>query len=267
MKFFHPLICFALFAFSARAADTPPTMSATELAAKLSDLQQNGASFVKLRLEVQQPLGTKKIALQLQIKERRTKTITEVVYQVLWPKERAGEAVLLRKAATQSATGALFVPPNTVRILDSSQMKEPLFGSDLSYADVIENFFAWEHQALVGMEIVDRVRCQILESKPGKSQSSIYASVRTWVDPLRLVPLRVEKYLASGQMARRIETTRVVTEDNHRHIPANLTVRGLRAESVTELDGSRIKHDVTYADREFTPEGLKEMTPPRSTPE
>ena len=257
----------ALVVFSASAAGTaPPVMSATDLAARLSTLQQDGASYVRLLLEVKQPAGTTKIALQLQIKQRRTKTATEVVYQVLWPKERKGDAVLLRKAANQPATGSLFVPPDTVRPLDTSQMKEPLFGSDLSYADVLENFFAWEHQAIVGTEVVDRVSCQILESKPGKSERSTYASVRSWVDARRLVPLRVEKYLASGQRARRIDSTKVATDDNHRPIPANLSVRGRRQDSVTELDGSRIRHDVTYADSEFTPEGLKELTPPKSAP-
>jgi hypothetical protein len=43
-------------------------------------------------------------------------------------------------------------------------------------------------------------------------------------------------------------------------------VRGQQQDSVTELDGSRIRHDVTYADREFTPEGLKAVTTPRSAP-
>lgn len=267
MKHLHRLICFAFVAGSVNAADTAPVMSATDLAAKLSALQQDGASFVKLRLEVQQPPGTKKIGLQLQIKQRRTPTSTEIVYQVLWPKERQGEAVLLRKPATQSASGSLFVPPDTVRALDASQMKEPLFGSDLSYADVVENFFAWDNQVIVGTEIVDRVSCQILESKPGKSQHSIYASVRSWVDTRRLVPLRVEKYQASGQLARRIDTARVVTNDLDRHVPANLTVSGRQQDSVTELEGSRLKHDVIYAEREFTAEGLKEMTPPRSAPQ
>ena len=51
-----------------------------------------------LRLEVKQPGDTTKITLQLQIKERRTKSATDLVYQVLWPKERKGEAVLLHKA-------------------------------------------------------------------------------------------------------------------------------------------------------------------------
>jgi Outer membrane lipoprotein-sorting protein len=70
-------------------------------------------------------------------------------------------------------------------------MNESLFGSDLSYEDVIENFYAWEHQAIAGTEVVDRVSCLILESKPSQSDHSTYASVRSWVDPRRFVPLRV----------------------------------------------------------------------------
>ena len=94
-------------------------------------------------------------------------------------------------------------------------MKDAVFGSDLTYADLIENFFAWEHQTIVGTETVDRVPCQILESKPGKGDRSIYGRVRSWIDLKRLVPLRVEKYFESGQLARRIDTTRVA-EGRHR---------------------------------------------------
>jgi hypothetical protein len=256
------ILCSALAIFSARAADTAaPTMSAVDLAARLSAAHQDGASYVRLRLDVS---GAAKVALQLQIKQRRTKAGSEVVYQVLWPKERKGEAVLLRKIGERSATGSLFRPPDSLRPLSGEQMNDALFGSDLTYEDVIENFFAWDRQSIVGTEVVDRVPCQILESKPGKGQVSTYGSVRSWVDTRRLVPLRVEKYTASGKLARRIETTKVANDDIDRYIPANLTVRGRSADSVTELDGSKIKHDVTYTDREFTPEGIKELKPSTS---
>jgi hypothetical protein len=248
------------------AGTEPAAISAKDLAAGLSALQ-DGASYVRLRLEVKQPTDTTKIALQLQIKERRTRTATDLVYQVLWPKERKGEAVLLHKADGSPPTGSLFMPPDKLSTLNASQMNGALFGSDLSYQDVIENFFAWENQAIVGNDVLNRVSCLILESRPGKGEASTYASVRSWIDPRRLVPLRVEKYLPAGRLARRIDTTRVVTDDKDRSIPADLIVRGPREDSVTDLDGSRIKHDVAYADREFTPEGLGEISAPSSAPE
>ena len=40
--------------------------------------------------------------LQLQIKERRTKSEVDLVYQVLFPKDRKGEAVLLRRSGSRT---------------------------------------------------------------------------------------------------------------------------------------------------------------------
>ena len=248
-------------AFSSRAAESPSPMTANDLAFRLSVLRQSGASYVRLRMEIK---GATNETLQLQIKERRTKDSSEAVYQVLYPKERKGESVLLRKTGDLPASGSVFVPPNTVRPIDD--LKEPLFGSDLSYEDVIDNFFRWEQQAIVGTQEVQGVNCQILESKPGKNERSTYGSVRSWIDVRRLVPLRVEKYASSGQVLRRIETTRVVT-DAGQPIPADLTVGGARPDSSTLIDGSSIKHNVIYSDRDFTIEGLKEIAPPRASPD
>lgn len=267
VRFAAAIFC-ALPLASTRAAEvTPPAIAASDLAARLSASRQDGAAFVRLRLEMKPAGGGAKTTLQLQVKERRTKSATELVYQVLWPKERKGEAVLLRKTTGRAPGGSYFTPPDRLRALDASQMKEPLFGSDLSYEDLTDDFFAWENQATVGTEVVNRVSCQILESKPGKGDHSSYAKVRSWVDTRRMVPLRVEKYSASGNLARRIESTRVATDDKHRHVPASLSIRGPREDSVTELDGSSIRHDVIFAERDFTAEGMKDLTPPRSVPE
>jgi hypothetical protein len=248
-------------AFSSRAAESPSALTANDLAFRLRALRQDDGLYVRLRMELK---GATNETLQLQIKERRTKNSSEVVYQVLYPKERKGESVLLRKTGTLPASGSVFVPPNTVRPIDD--LKAPLLGSDLSYEDVIDNFFAWEQQAIVSTQEVQGVKCTILESKPAQEERSSYGSVRSWIDVRRLVPLRVEKYASSGQLLRRIDTTRVVADAGY-HIPADLTVSGARPDSSTLLDGSRIRHHVTYTDRDFTIEGLKEIAAPRASPE
>jgi hypothetical protein len=250
-------VALIMIASVASAADT---VSANELASRLSALRQDGASYVRLRMEIK---GAKQETLQLQLKQRLTKGSSEVVYQVLFPKERKGESVLVKRAAGRAVSGSTFTPPSTTRTI--SDPKEPLLGSDLSYEDVVDNFYAWDQQAIAGTEVVEGVNCQILESKPGKGDRSSYGSVKSWIDPKRLVPLRVEKYSSSGQLVRRIDTTRVVVDAGH-PIPANLAVRG-RGDSSTLLDGSRIKHDVSYTDADFSAEGLKEVTVPHGAPE
>jgi outer membrane lipoprotein-sorting protein len=177
------------FAF---ADDTGP-----QLAAKLR-AKESGSTFVRIRMQAGNQI------LQVQIKSRVSAAAADIVYQILFPKERKGESVLLHRSGNKfSATS--FMPPNTIKQI--AEMNQALFGTDLSYEDIIDSPFAWNQQAIVGTQNIDRFPCQILESKPGGHTSS-YASVKTWVDPKRMVPLQIEKYDSSGKVVRRINITR-----------------------------------------------------------
>ncbi len=238
---------------SVRAGEpAPPALSAAELADRIETTSQ-GSALIRTKLEVQSPGGPNRV-LQLQIKQRRTKTATDLVYQVLWPNEHKGEAVILHQAQG-TATGSIIVPQQPVRALKSSQMSEGLFDSDLSYQDAVENFFAWKKQTVVGAEVINGVNCQILESKPDNSSMSIYARVRSWIDPRRFVPLRIEKYSSSGELMRRIDVTRVARDEKHNPIPASLTLHGPRKNSVTQFNGARIDQDANFTDADFTAAG------------
>src|ERR1700744_1331824 len=106
-------------------ADPASPVSASELASKLSGMREGGSSYIRLRMEIKS--ATPQV-LQLQIKQRLTSGAAEILYQVLFPKERKGEAVLLRRTGSRAASGTLFTPPTTVRSIND--LKEPLFGSD-----------------------------------------------------------------------------------------------------------------------------------------
>jgi outer membrane lipoprotein-sorting protein len=183
--------------------------------------------------------------LQILVKERRAADVDEVAWQILWPKDRAGETVFLRQNGSRLSVA-------TTRNSPTPQLDDSLFGSALAVADALENFYGWKSQTLAGTEDVNGTSCAILESRPGGGDSSIYGRVRSWVDLRRLVPLRVEKYTHDGRLARRIDTTRVVT-DNGRAIPANLSIRDISKNLHTEVDGSRIRHDIALTDADFKP--------------
>lgn len=238
-------------------AENAPAVSAAELAAKLAALQQDGSSYVRLKLDVKQG-NTSKATYQLQIKQRRTANGSEVMYQVLFPREQKGESVLLRQSGGK-ASGTLFIPPDKTQSLDGSKMREAFLGSDLSYGDIIENFYSWPKQTLVGSEEINGTPCQILESKGG---SSAYSSVRSWIDLRHMVPMKIEKYSSPGQLVRRIDTTNVESDDKGRHLPAGLLIRRGGGETATVIEGSRIKHDVAITDATFSPEGMKDLSAP-----
>ena len=221
------------------------------LAAKLR-AKESGSSVVRIRMQG----GTSNQTLQLQIKSRVTGAASDIVYQVLFPKERKGESVLLHRSG-HKFSGTAFTPPSAVKQIGAGEMNQPLLGMDLSYEDIIDSPFAWGQQAIVGTQDVGRFPCQILESKPGKDHASSYASVKTWVDPQRMVPLQIEKYDSSGKVVRRINITRMLL-DGGDSLPADLEVSAAGT-SVTHITGSSIKRAVNFTDAEFTADGLKQL--------
>src|SRR5437762_8409486 len=235
-------ICLAVPQF-ALAAD-----SGSELAAKLR-AKESGSTFVRIRMQG----GSGNETLQVQIKSRVSDAASDVVYQILFPKERKGESVLLHRAGNKF-TATSFTPPNTIKQI--AEMSQALLGTDLSYEDIIDSPFAWSQQAIVGTQDIDRFPCQILESKPGGHTSS-YAGVKTWVDPRRMVPLQIEKYDSAGKVVRRINITRMLL-DGGDSLPADLEV-SRPGGSVTHITGSSIKRGLNFSDTEFTAEGLKEL--------
>lgn len=259
-KFTHvALFCFLSIGVAVEGQES----SATELAGQLGTAVVDGDSVTRLRISIEPTGGGEKTVMQVQVKARRAAGKTEVVYQLLWPKDRMGESFLITKNKGSAAEGTSFQLPQTVTPLNAAQMKGAVFGSDLAYQDVVENFFEWEHQALVGKETIDRVDCLILESKPGENDSTPYRLVRSWIDPKKRIAMRVEKYDSTDKLVCRIDTARVAKTDQGKDIPASLIVRRSGSGTVTELEGSNIRHDVKFADRDFTVPAMADLTIPR----
>ena len=230
-------------------------MSAEELAGRLNTLME-GSALIRTQLEIRW-LNAGKRVLQLQIKQRRTKKASDLAYRVLWPNEYKDRIVLLHQEAGSPPTGSIILPRQPTQPIKEARMSEGLFESDLSYQDAIENVYGWKEQAIVGSEKINGTACQILESKPGNASVSTYARVRSWIDPRRLVPLRIEKYASSGELLRRIDITRVARDEKHQPIPAGLVVHGPRKDTVTEFNGARIDQDVNFTDVDFTAAGIQ----------
>jgi len=224
---------------------------AASLAADLAEGMEDGSSLTRLRLVIKS--GSGRTTLNLQIKARRTPAKSEVLYQVLFPLSRKGESVLLSQVGTSTPEGYAYTPPAEAAVpLTKANLTGEVFGSDLSYQDLVENFFRWSSQNLLGEEAVDGTDCLILESKPGSDDSTPYGSVKTWVDPQKMVAKKVEKFDRSGHLVRRSVTLQTARVGTGRVIPTKLVVRRPGGSTETELDGSNTRHDVEYSDEVFT---------------
>ncbi len=244
-----PAAC-CLLGLLACAAPSKAAPDAAELASGLAAAVQDGDSVARAKFKFTPAGSAAPVQLQVQIKARRTKSSAEVSYQVIWPPERKGETVVLRQKPGGAIEGASLTPPDTRRELGRAQAGDSLLGSDLALQDVVENFFLWPGQTLAGTEKIGAAECLILDSKPAAGDPTPYGRVRSWVDPRKMLPLRVEKYDRDGKLARRIETTLTARDDLGRPVPAAMTVTGPGG-GTTEIDGSNIRHDVTLKDADF----------------
>lgn len=231
---------------SLQAQETPDAKS---LANTMANAVWDDSSTARLKMDFVPDNGGEKTVLQLKIDARRSQAATDVHYKVLWPKDRTDGSFVLRKTAGQRASGSVLQDGAAKPI---SSMQDGIFGSDLAYEDLADNYFAWENQKIVGEEKIKNIPCQILESRPGKGDQSGYGNVKTWIDTKRMVPLKVEKYDGKGQLIRRITITLIAKDDKNRPIPANFSVERPGKGSVTVLEGSNIKHDVSLTDADFS---------------
>jgi hypothetical protein len=252
MRTFFSLRAFLfLLLLSLPASAEETSMSATELSGQLAAAVQDGSSVARVKFKVKPAGGAAPTVLQLQIKARRTADQSEVAYEVLWPTERKGERLVLRQRGNGPVEAATLVPPDKRQRLTSGQMLDPVLGSDLAAQDAVENFFRWKQQTLDGREKIGNADCIKLESRPGAGDSSPYGKVVSWIDPRKMIPLRIEKFDKSGNLVRRIATTQTAKDDRGRNVPAAMTVTRAGGGSVTEIDGSNLRHDVTLGDADF----------------
>ena len=240
-----------------RAAEEP---SAAELAGKLAEAVRDGTATARLRMEYPGS-GGEKTVLQIQADTRRTVQGSAVRYRVLWPKDRPQGSFVLTRPADGTGKGMVVQSDGTIAPI--GDLREAVLGSSLTYEDLVGNYFAWADQRVAGKETVDRIPCIILESRPGSGDHSAYASVRTWIDPKRLVPLQVEKYDASGRVVRRVQIDRVTRDDRNVTVPAAYIVESPGGPK-TLIEGSTIRHGVALTDADFSAETLQ--PPPAGRP-
>lgn len=238
-----PLLALLMLAANLRAETA--AISAGQLAAKMTAAVEDGDSAARVRMKTSD--GD---VLQVQIKSRRSGGRATTAYEILWPAERKGEKVILRQGKGSAPEGETVSATGVRAQISGAQMGEGIFGTDLSHADAIENFFLWPDQTIAGEEKVGKVQCLVLESR--SSGPSYHGKVRSWIDPEKLVVHRVEKYDKSGRLLRTIATTQMARDDTGRNVPAGLTVSRPGGSS-TEIDGSNIRHDVKLTDADFSP--------------
>jgi hypothetical protein len=233
-----------------------PTLTAPEYIAAIKAAAPKGGVYIRAQMKVATADGQRQ-TLQVQIKRRElSPTHSEHLYQILSPKERRGEAMLLRVKGS-SLSGSIYTPTAGLSQLKPNDRTQKVLGTDLTLEELLTDFMDWKHQTLVGKETHAKTTCVVLESTNGSDK------VKSWVDEKRYVALKVEMYAAdSSSPTRTILTTDTMRADSGYYVPTQFSIITHATGTVTEVEGSSgTRADVIYSDTDFTDEALKVISP------
>lgn len=254
----YALLLAALLPALASAQDKGYT--AAQLIGAVKAAKPTGGLYARLRMEHKGADG-KFLVLQAQLKRRQTSDGSETLYQILFPKERKGESLLLRIKGGDFS-GVLFSPADGKRPLKSGDRPAGVFGTALTIDDAIADFLDWPQQQIIGKEKEGGVPCYVVESRAPKSSSSPITRVKSWIDETRLTEMKIELYKNGDQPVRTVLTHKVMRGSSGYYAPVSFTVTDHSTGASTKVEGVRSDHDVTFTDADFADAAIQTITTP-----
>lgn len=234
--------------------------TAAQLISAVKAAKPAGSVYARLRME-HKDAGGKTTVLQAQLKRRPLGDGSETLYQLLFPKERKGESLLLRVKGG-SFTGATFSPGQGVQNLKAGDRSAGVFGTALTIDDAIADFLDWPQQQIVGHEKEGTAQCYVVESRAPKSASSPVTRAKSWIDESRLTEMKVELYKSGDEPVRTVVTHKVMRGSSGYFAPVSFTVTDRATGTSTKIEGVRSDSGITYTDADFTEAALQTISTP-----
>lgn len=153
-----------------------------------------------------------------------------------------------------------YIPEPSDRIITISGhlLKQSVMGSDLSYEDVTSNrpLLEMYTATVAGEDTVNGNNCYRLELK-AKVDDAAYHSRVVWIDKLRWLPLKEERYAKSGKLLKRTEILEF-HKIGARYYPKKMTFKDMLSRGGgTEYIIDSINFDVEIPDYKFTKAALR----------
>jgi hypothetical protein len=194
---------------------------------------------------------------QLLIKTTRDGEKTKTLYQVLWPREFAGDSILIEDSGDHHPKGFLY-QKKIATPLTNQMLEAPFFGSDLRIEDVIENFWYWPSRRLAGEDTIDKRACTIVELRPGPDSETQYSMVKVWVATDIALPMKVQFFARDGRLLKTVTTDRVVKEGKV-WLAATMKIQPAGSKSQTVLEGTKSERDLQLPSADFTLDAIKDF--------
>lgn len=231
------------------AEEPAKSWSAAELIATVKAAKPKGGLLIRVRMEQTKPDGKSLVLAQIKRRDLADGQ-TEQLFQVTFPKERKGEALLLRTKRGSSFSAELFTPGQPPKKLTAADKRQPVFGTDMTLEDVLADFLDWTKHSIVGKEKVHSGECVIVESLPAK-EGSTPSKVRSWIDEKRYIAWRVQIFDGGKEPARVVEAEDVMRLPSGYWCPRTFTVSTPAKGTQTKIAGTG-SNEQEFTDADFS---------------
>lgn len=175
------------------------------------------------------------------------------------PADIAGTGLLTLDAADGESSQWIYLPAmQRVRRVDSSRKGGRFVNSDYYFEDLRDRKPAMDTHRVIGQESIDGVACEVLESVPAEAGNSVYLRRVSWIDPVSLLPLRVDFYEKDAeQPAKRLDVAAREQVQGYWTV-TDSTMTDLRSGHRTRLVVERIAYDRGLPARLFSSKALED---------
>ncbi|WP_281049170.1 outer membrane lipoprotein-sorting protein [Thauera sp. GDN1] len=175
------------------------------------------------------------------------------------PADIAGTGLLTLDAAYGESSQWIYLPAmQRVRRVDSSRKGGRFVNSDYYFEDLRDRKPAMDTHRVIGQESIDGVACEVLESVPVEAGNSVYLRRVSWIDPVSLLPLRVDFYEKDAERpAKRLEVAAREQVQGYWTV-TDSTMTDLRSGHRTRLVVERIAYDRGLPARLFSSKALED---------
>ena len=184
---------------------------------------------------------------------KREKDLLRAMLKLSAPADVNGAAYLIREGEKKDEMYVYLPALNKTRRIMGGAGDGPLFGTDLSYADIkqVQNAFSGGAAKIEGREKIESRPVTVLSVVPAPEAASRYSRLKAWIDDASCVALKVEFMEGSTPRKRLLAPASAIAKAGDYWYLSDSTMTDLKLGTKTQLKITGVKSGEDVANRYF----------------
>jgi len=184
---------------------------------------------------------------------KREGELLRAMLRLTSPTDVNGAAYLIREGETSDEMYVYLPALNRTRRIRGGAGDGPLFGTDLSYADIkqVQNAFSGSRPTIESHDQLDGRSTTLLALEPTAESGSRYSRIRAWVDDKSCVAIKVEFLEGSTVRKRLTSPAKSIAKAGDYWYVGESTMTDLKLGTKTQLRITGVKSGEDVANRYF----------------